>query len=76
MRTMCTFDAAEELKRLDRPVLLVHGDADASAPLALTAQPTAALLSRAELLVYPGAGHGLYVSHRQRLSADLLAFLG
>ena len=76
VRTMCTFDAAEELKRLDRPVLLVHGDADASAPLALTAQPTAALLPRAELLVYPGAGHGLYLSHRHRLNADLLAFLG
>jgi pimeloyl-ACP methyl ester carboxylesterase len=76
VRTMCTFDASEELRQLDRPVLLVHGDADVSAPLALTAQPTAALLPRAELRVYPGAGHGLYVSHREQLNADLVAFLG
>jgi pimeloyl-ACP methyl ester carboxylesterase len=60
---------------LDIPVLLIHGDADASAPLELTGRPTAALIPDARLVVYPGAPHGLYVSHAERFTTDLLDFL-
>lgn len=52
---------------------MIHGDA--SAPLELTGRPTAALLPDARLVVYPGAPHGLYVSHAERFTNDLLDFL-
>lgn len=51
---------------------MIHGDADVSAPLPVTGAPTAALLPRGRLRVYPGAPHGLHVTHADRLNQDLL----
>jgi pimeloyl-ACP methyl ester carboxylesterase len=68
-------DTTAELAAVNVPVLVVHGDADESAPLEITGRPTAALIPHGRLLVYPGAPHGLYVTHRDRLNKDLLAFL-
>ncbi len=53
----------------------LHGDADCSAVLELTGQPTADLLPDADLRVYPGAPHGLYATHAAEVNAELLAFL-
>jgi pimeloyl-ACP methyl ester carboxylesterase len=54
--------------------LVVHGDADASVPLEVTGEPTAALLPDARLEVYPGAPHGVPLTHAERLAADIVAF--
>jgi non-heme chloroperoxidase len=68
-------DVTADLEALRIPVLLVHGDADVSAPLELTARRTVPLLRDGRLVVYPGGPHGLYVSHQERFTKDLLAFL-
>lgn len=68
-------DFRPDVRRINVPTLLIHGDRDASAPLALTAEATAALLPKAKLSVYEGAPHGLPLTHVERLSADLIAFL-
>ncbi len=68
-------DFRPDVRRIAVPALVIHGDRDASAPLALTAQATVALLPDAKLSVYEGAPHGLPLTHVERLNADLLAFL-
>jgi non-heme chloroperoxidase len=68
-------DMRDELGKLQLPVLIIHGDQDASAPLELTGRKTAALISGATLVVYPGAGHGLYASDHDAVNADILAFI-
>ncbi|WP_447751620.1 alpha/beta fold hydrolase [Sphingopyxis fribergensis] len=68
-------DFRADVRRIHVPTLLVHGDRDASAPLALTAQATAGLLPNAALNVYEGAPHGLPLTHVERLNADILAFV-
>jgi pimeloyl-ACP methyl ester carboxylesterase len=68
-------DFRADVRRIRVPTLLIHGDRDASAPLALTAKATAALLPDATLSVYEGAPHGLPLTHVERLNAELLAFL-
>jgi len=68
-------DLTAELTALDIPVLVVHGDRDQSTPLELTGRPTDALIPDSRLVVYPGAPHGLYVTHREQLTKDLLAWL-
>ncbi|WP_437877122.1 alpha/beta fold hydrolase [Sorangium sp. So ce513] len=73
-RAMAEADFRDELRRIRVPTLVLHGDRDASAPLALTGQKTAALVPDSRLVVYEGAPHGLFVTHRERLSRDLLAF--
>jgi non-heme chloroperoxidase len=73
-RTFTSTDFRAELPKVALPALVIHGDADVSAPLDLTGRPTAKLLPNARLTVYEGAPHGLFVTHRDRLTADLLAF--
>jgi non-heme chloroperoxidase len=68
-------DVSADLAALDIPTLFLHGDADRSAPLEITGKPSAELVPGAELVVYPGGPHGLYVSHRERFTEDLLRFL-
>jgi len=73
-RAMVATDHRPGLARIDRPVLVLHGDKDVSAPLELTGRPTAAGISGARLIVYRGAPHGLFVTDAERVNADLAAF--
>ena len=68
-------DFRAELARIRTPVLVIHGTADVSAPLALTGQRVAKLIPGSELRVYEGAPHGLFVTHLERVNADLLRFV-
>jgi non-heme chloroperoxidase len=68
-------DVTADIEALRIPVLLAHGDADGSAPLELTAHRTMPLLRDGRLVMYPGGPHGLYVSHKERFTKDLLDFL-
>jgi non-heme chloroperoxidase len=74
-RSAVQTDFREELVRLSVPALVIQGDADASAPLPLTGVRTSELLPDSRLLVYEGAPHGLYLTHRERINADMLAFV-
>ena len=74
-RVMTSTDFRAELPKISVPVLIVHGDKDASAPIDLTGRPTAALIPNAQLKVYEGAPHGLFLTHKDRLNADLLGFI-
>jgi non-heme chloroperoxidase len=69
-----TTDYREELSRLDAPVLFLHGDQDASAPIELTSKPGCALVKGSRLIVYDGGPHGLYFTHKARLNADTIRF--
>ncbi|MCT9087589.1 alpha/beta hydrolase [Streptomyces sp. ASQP_92] len=71
---LVTLNLVPELAKIDRPVLVVHGSADASAPLDLTGRRAAALIPGADLRVYENAGHGLFATHATRLTEDLRAF--
>ena len=74
-RTLVETDFRPDLKALKLPVLIVHGDKDASAPLDVTARRAAALVPQARFEIYEGAPHGLFVTHIARLNADLLRFI-
>lgn len=68
-------DFTEDLKRIDVSALVVHGDDDQIVPIDLTGRAAAKLLKQGKLLVYPGAPHGIPETHKDKLNADLLAFL-
>jgi non-heme chloroperoxidase len=73
--SMTRTDFRGDLRKVSVPALVVHGDRDASAPLALTGIPTAALIPGSRLEVYEGAPHGLMYTHMDRLRADVLRFI-
>ena len=74
MRALTGTDFRPELAKLDVPTLIVHGDKDVSAPLAITGRKTAALLPNATVKIYEGAPHGLFLTHTERLNKDLQEF--
>ena len=68
-------DFTEDLKRFDVPTLIVHGDDDQIVPIVASALRSSKLVENSTLKVYEGGDHGLADTHKDRLSADLLAFL-
>ncbi len=73
LRAFTGTDLTEDLRAIDVPVRVVHGDADASAPIDLTGRPTAKLLPRATFRLVEGAPHGFYVTARSVLDDEILA---
>jgi len=68
-------DFTEDLKKIDVPTLIVHGDDDQIVPFADSAPLTAKLVKNSQLKVYEGAPHGLPSTLKDRLNADLLEFI-
>ncbi|MFJ8196599.1 alpha/beta fold hydrolase [Streptomyces sp. NPDC096152] len=68
-------DVTPEVPKLDLPVLVVHGTHDTSAPLEATGGRVARLAPDVTLKAYENAGHGLYVTHADRLTGDLREFM-
>ncbi|MEW2071793.1 alpha/beta hydrolase [Streptomyces sp. NPDC007346] len=68
-------DFTEDLKRIDIPVLVAHGDEDQIVPIGASAHKSAQLLPNATLKVYPGAPHGLNGAFEEEFTADLLDFV-
>lgn len=75
IRAFSETDFTEDLKTFDRPTLILHGDDDQIVPIGAAGQASARLVAGSTLKVYPGAPHGITETHKEQLSADLLAFL-
>ncbi len=68
-------DLTEDLKRIDVPTLILHGDDDQIVPIEDSARLSAKIVRNATLKVYPGAPHGMCSTHKDQVNADLLAFI-
>src|SRR5512141_79706 len=68
-------DQTADLKKIDVPTLIIHGDDDQIVPIADSALLTSKLVKNAALKIYPGGPHGLTDTNKDQLNADLLAFL-
>jgi non-heme chloroperoxidase len=67
-------DLTEDLKKIDVPTLILHGDDDQIVPIADSALLSAKIVKKATLKIYKGAPHGLCTTHKQQVNEDLLAF--
>ena len=68
-------DFRENLKRVDVPTLVIHGDDDRIVPLAAAGQRTAKLVKGAELVVIKGGPHCITWTHADEVNSELLKFL-
>ena len=75
VRAFSGTDFRADMAHLTMPTLIVHGNADATVPIAVAGRAAAALVPGAQLLEYPGAPHGLFYTERDRLNQDLLRFI-
>jgi non-heme chloroperoxidase len=75
IREFSEVDYTEDLKKIDVPTLVIHGDDDQMVPIDASARATAKIVKNVVLKVYPNGPHGLAVTHRDQLNADLLEFI-
>jgi non-heme chloroperoxidase len=68
-------DFTEDLKAIEVPVLILHGDDDQIVPIGASAVPASKLLKNAKLKIYKGGAHGMCSTQKDDVNADLLAFL-
>jgi non-heme chloroperoxidase len=68
-------DFTEDLKEIDVPTLIIHGDDDQIVPIDAAGRASAKIVRDATLKEYPGGPHGLADTHKDQLNADLLAFV-
>jgi len=69
-------DLTEDLKRFDIPTLILHGDDDQIVPIGASAMMSSKIVKGAILKVYPGAPHGMCSTLKDKVNAELIAFLG
>jgi non-heme chloroperoxidase len=68
-------DYTADLKKIDKPTLVIHGDDDQIVPIAASAAKTAKIVKDAQLKIYKGGAHGLAQVDPDTFNADLLAFI-
>ena len=68
-------DQTEDLKTIDKPTLILHGDDDQIVPIGASAMLSSKLVKGATLKVYKGAPHGMCTTQKDEVNADLLAFI-
>jgi len=68
-------DFREEMKSVNVPTLIIHGDADKTVPIDPTGKQSATALPSNTFIIYEGAAHGLFYTERKKLNTDLLKFL-
>lgn len=67
-------DFTDDLKKIDVPTLVLHGDDDQIVPFPISGQLTAKIVKNATLKVYPGFPHGMCTTHADTINSDLLKF--
>jgi non-heme chloroperoxidase len=65
----------DDLRKIDVPTLILHGDADQIVPIANSAMLSAKLVRRAKLIVIPGAPHGMCTTNKDTINEAVLGFL-
>ncbi|KAK6207702.1 hypothetical protein QIS74_12783 [Colletotrichum tabaci] len=80
LQVFTTEDLTEDVKKFghtsDTPLLLIHGENDGGVPVESSVQPLQELIPRAQVKVYEGGGHILFISYADRLRDDILSFVG
>ncbi|MBY5353618.1 alpha/beta hydrolase [Rhizobium leguminosarum] len=75
IREFSEVDYTDDLKKIDKPTLIIHGDDDQIVPIAAAGLKSAKIVKNATLKVYPGAPHGLAQTQAEKFNADVMAFI-
>jgi non-heme chloroperoxidase len=68
-------DFTEDLKKIDVATLVIHGDDDQIVPIDASGKASATIIKKSKIIIYPGGPHGITDTHKDKLNADLLAFI-
>jgi non-heme chloroperoxidase len=75
VRAFSETDFRDDMQTINVPTLIIHGDSDKTVPIESSGERTADLIPTATYKVYDGAPHGLFITEKDMLNQDLLAFV-
>jgi len=75
IKAFSEFDFTEDLKSVDIPVLVLHGEDDQIVPFPISGAKAVKLLKNGKLISYPGFPHGMPATEAATINKDLLAFI-
>lgn len=75
VRSYSMTDFRDDIKKIDVPTLIIHGDADKTVPVEVSSERTAKMIPGSQYFIYNDAPHGLFYTHRERLNSDLVSFI-
>jgi pimeloyl-ACP methyl ester carboxylesterase len=75
IRSFSATDFRNEISLLDVPILIIHGESDKTVPIKVSSDRTSEMLPGAEYIIYEGAPHGLFITHKERLNENLIQFI-
>jgi pimeloyl-ACP methyl ester carboxylesterase len=75
MKSFSTTDFRKEAQAITVPTFIIHGDADKTVPIEISSHKSTTLIPNNKFVVYEGAPHGLFYTHRERLNMDLVSFI-
>jgi len=68
-------DFRQDMQAINVPTLVIHGDADKTVPIDASGARTAKMIPGSQYIVYEGAPHGLFYTHKEKLNQDLISFI-
>jgi non-heme chloroperoxidase len=68
-------DLTDDLRKIDAPILIMHGDDDQVVPITDSAELSIKLVKTGTLKIYQGLPHGMFATHPEIINRDLLAFI-
>ena len=75
VRSFSETDFRSDLKMINVPTLIIHGDDDKTVPIEASGNRTAQMLPNAKYLIYQDAPHGLFITEKDKLNRDLIEFI-
>ena len=75
VRAFSATDFRNDIKAINVPALIIHGDDDKTVPIKLSSDRLSKMLPNAIYRIYPGAPHGLFYTDRLRLNQDIVSFI-
>ncbi|GAA4797553.1 alpha/beta hydrolase [Olivibacter ginsenosidimutans] len=75
VRSFSETDFSADMGRINVPTLIIHGDADKIVPEDISANLTSAMINDNQFILYAGAPHGFFLTHKERLNNDIQQFL-
>lgn len=75
LKSFSTTDFRDDMRMIQVPTLFIHGDSDKNVPVEVSSLKAAKLVLNNRYLIYEGAPHGLFFTHKERLNKDLIDFL-
>jgi len=75
MQSFSQTDFRNELASVKVPALIIHGDSDKTVPIEATGEQAAKMIAGSLYKIYPGAPHGLFITHKDVLNRDIVSFV-